>query len=94
MNATHFADHDRERSLPNAYPARPEEVLVFKTSVRGTAEVDMLRDALDQTLNGSGQWNFDLEDHDRILRVESGTQLRSRIMELLTGLGFTCEELA
>ena len=85
--------HSRERSLLDPYPARSVEVLVFKTSVQHTAEVEMLRHALDQVLNGSDQWNFDLEDHDRILRVESGTDARERIMELLAGLGFACDEL-
>ena len=68
-------------------------VLVFKTTVQCIAQVDALREALDLTLRGTGRWNFDLEDRDRILRVESGTHVGERIMELLTGLGFACSEL-
>ena len=93
MNAVHTTRHSGEHTLLNPHPARPEEVLVFKTSVKSRAQVDMLRHMLDLTITGNGQWNFDLEDRDRILRVEAGTMVRERIMALLSGLGFACDEL-
>ena len=85
----HIAHHNGSRSLHVA----PDEVLVFKTSVKSPAQVDALRPLLDLTIAGAGRWNFDLEDRDRILRVESETTVRERIMALLTGLGYACDEL-
>ena len=70
----------------------PAAVLVFKTSVNTTDQVDALRPLLDHTLGG-GEWNFDLEDRDHILRVESGTAGRERIKALLAGYGHSCVEL-
>ena len=82
----------RNNGTPALRPA-PDEVLVFKTSVKSPAQVDALRPLLDLAVTGIGRWNFDLEDRDRILRVESESLVRERIMALLTGLGYACEEL-
>ena len=70
----------------------PVAVLVFKTSVNTTDQVDALRPLLDHTLGG-GEWNFDLEDRDHILRVESGTVAGERITALLARYGHSCVEL-
>lgn len=69
------------------------EVLVFKTSVKSPAQVNALGPLLDLVIGGAGQWNFDLDDHDRILRVEAGSFVRDRILTLLIELGFACSEL-
>lgn len=71
----------------------PEDVLVFKTSVSSAAQVHVLQPLLDLMLAETGQWNFDLEDCDRILRVESATLVRERIKALLAGFGYVCVEL-
>lgn len=71
----------------------PDDVLVFRTSVNNPDQVNTLRPLLDLTIAGHGQWNFDLEDPDRILRVESETIVRERIKALLAGFGHVCVEL-
>ncbi|MFZ6053344.1 hypothetical protein [Halocola ammonii] len=68
-------------------------VLVFKTSVETFEEVRKLHPAL-QRLVGSEPWNFDLEDCDRILRVESPYIGSGSVIETLSAHGFHCEELA
>jgi len=68
-------------------------VLVFKTTVSSTTEVERVRPALNAIIAQRGRWNFDLEDRDRILRVETPAQVRERVVVLLTGLGFECDEL-
>ena len=88
-----IAMHPRDHMLMNPHSTRPEEVLVFKTSVKSRDQVDMLRPLLELTLGGSADWNFDLEDRDHILRVEAKGLVRERITVLLTGLGYACEEL-
>lgn len=82
-----------ERTRMNPHSVRPEEVLVFRTSVKCNDQVDALRPLLELTLAGRGQWNFDLEDRDHILRVEADVVVREHIMALLAGYGFACEEL-
>ncbi len=68
-------------------------VLVFKTSVLGKGHVRALKPLLNQLINKNGQWNFDLEDCDNILRVESQNVRAHTISTLLEKNGFSCEEL-
>lgn len=68
-------------------------VLVFKTSVFTQVAVDMVQDLLDNLMHENERWNFDLEDCDRILRVES-VELKAREVEdELRKAGFLCVEL-
>ncbi|WP_224998797.1 hypothetical protein [Cesiribacter sp. SM1] len=68
-------------------------VLVFKTSVQNKAEVAGLAPALNYLLNKRGIWNFDLEDCDHILRIESSSLQCEEIIRLMNGQGFFCAEL-
>lgn len=92
MDPTKLRSRTTIRTLPPGLAVAPERVLVFRTSVISADQVDAVRPVLDLTV-GDGQWNFDLEDHDRILRVESVSMVRERIIALLTGFGFVCAEL-
>ncbi len=68
-------------------------VLVFKTSVFTQVAVDMVQDLLDNLMHENERWNFDLEDCDRILRVESlGIKARD-VEDELKKAGFLCVEL-
>jgi len=69
-------------------------ILVFKTSVQSIAEIDQLKPDLDALLTSTEKWNFDLEDCDRILRVESVVTSVDAVIELLSGRGVECAELA
>ena len=68
-------------------------VLVFKTSVEKKKEVIKLRPFLDQLINSSGRWNFDLEDCDNILRVETPAISSGLVISTLEDKGYLCEEL-
>ncbi|WP_375324907.1 hypothetical protein [Flagellimonas sp. GZD32] len=68
-------------------------VHVFKTSVQRKGEVKKLRASLNGIIDQNGCWNFDLEDCDNILRVESQNLNAPRITSLLKSQGFRCEEL-
>ena len=68
-------------------------VLVFKTSVEKNKEVIQLRPHLDQLINPSGRWNFDLEDCDNILRVETPKVAPGLVIDTLAERGYLCEEL-
>lgn len=71
----------------------PAPVLVFKTSVETICQVNSLKPLLDALLKENERWIFDLEDCDRILRVESLRLSPGRIIETVQGTGFYCEEL-
>lgn len=68
-------------------------VLVFKTSVQHKAEIAFLAPELNRLLNKRGLWNFDLEDCDNILRIDSSALQTEEVIGLLNGLGFYCAEL-
>ncbi|MGB5821776.1 MAG: hypothetical protein WBG90_19995 [Saonia sp.] len=68
-------------------------VLVFKTSVTRSKQIRELSPVLNKLINPYGRWNFDLEDCDRILRVETRNPRSTDIVSALQGSGFICEEL-
>jgi len=70
-----------------------KNILVFKTSVLGRAQVRVLGPLLNQLMDKNGRWNFDLEDCDNILRVETQRLEAATIARLLHKNGFHCEEL-
>lgn len=67
-------------------------VLVFKTTVGKRKEIRYLKPFLNRIVEPEGKWNFDLEDCDNILRVET-RQHSSKVTSLLQQQGFICEEL-
>ncbi len=68
-------------------------VLVFKTSVHHPMHVHRLKPTLNLLIRESGNWHFDLEDQDRILRIENARKTASSIITHLRLHGFFCEEL-
>jgi hypothetical protein len=68
------------------------EILVFKTSVSDPQSVKSLKPDLDR-LAGTGKWNFDLNDCDRILRIASNNIKAETAINLLRYFGYTCAEL-
>ncbi len=68
---------------------KPYMVEVFKTNVEEPVQAEKLV-ALLLTHFPDGRINFDLQDCDRILRVEKPHILPERIIELVNGEGFVC----
>jgi hypothetical protein len=68
-------------------------VYVFRTSVSGPEEVQRLQPVLNSILDHTGRWNFDLEDCDNILRVETSVLRPISISAVLHSAGYECEEL-
>lgn len=67
-------------------------VFVFKTSVKTQTQAKKLKQPIDKLLPNT-TWNFDLEDCDKILRIDSEKNIVLEIKELLTIHKFNCEEL-
>jgi len=74
------------------YPSL-KTVRVFKTSVTTPLAIRQLRPALNSVLQNGDKWNFDLEDCDHILRVETHGVQPFVIIELLALAGYACAEL-
>ena len=67
-------------------------ILVFKTSVQDEEVAQVIVEKLSQN-SKIIRVNFDLEDVDNILRVESSFDLSQTISLELNKLGFVCEAL-
>ena len=69
------------------------KILVFKTNVKFKKNILQVRQPLNE-LNDIIRWNFDLNDQDKILRIETN-ELKPRIVEqTLQQVGFYCRELS
>ncbi len=66
-------------------------ISVFRTSVLTWEDIDQLRPHLDKL--PQNKWNFDLEDCDKILRIDSESEISEVIVKLLEEKGYYCEEL-
>ena len=70
-----------------------KNVLVFKTSVNEEMDINKLRPVLNALTPPTDLWNFDLEDCDNILRIETQNLTATAVLDSLHSLGYLCEEL-
>ena len=68
------------------------EVLVFRTGVENLEEVSRVKNLL-TAVPAISNWNFDLDDCDRILRIEAEELAPGYIELLLQREGLFCREL-
>ena len=68
-------------------------VLVFKTSITKNKEIKIVQPTLNRLIAKNDRWNFDLEDCDNILRVETQMVKANAVLKALQHHGFYCEEL-
>ena len=67
-------------------------VLVFKTSVTNKRLSEKIRKEI-LLYNNVIDCNFDLEDCDKILRIESKNEISKKVIAHLNDKGLICEEL-
>ncbi|MEO8414828.1 MAG: hypothetical protein ABI472_14270 [Ginsengibacter sp.] len=67
-------------------------IYVFTTSVKTKIQVKKLTPHIDKMLV-KANWNFDLNDCDKILRIDSEGNIVVKITDLLNIHKFYCEEL-
>lgn len=68
------------------------ECLVFRTNISDKREVEYISESL-ETISGITEWSVDLEDWERVLRVE-GTGIESRqIISILRSLDVEVQEM-
>ncbi|TCL66716.1 hypothetical protein EV196_103129 [Mariniflexile fucanivorans] len=68
-------------------------VLVFKTSISKKRHIKTVQPFLNNLIGKNGFWNFDLQDCDNILRIETKIIKSDSICSVLNNHGFLCEEL-
>ena len=67
-------------------------IFVFKTSVKTKTQAKKLKPHINKLISNA-KWNFDLDDCDKILRIDSEENIISVIMNLLNIHNYNCEEL-
>jgi hypothetical protein len=67
-------------------------IYVFKTSVKSEKDIRQLESYLNQIIPQI-KWNFDLEDCDKILRIESKKNISTMVINFLSSKGYHCKEL-
>jgi hypothetical protein len=67
-------------------------IYVFKTSVKTKLQAKQLKPHIDQILPYA-RWNFDLDDIDKVLRIESEEDIVLKIIDTLNIHNYHCEEL-
>lgn len=65
---------------------------VFKTSVKTKTQVRILQPHINKMIT-TEKWNFDLEDCDKVLRIDCEENIVLKIKELLAHYKFYYEEL-
>lgn len=68
------------------------QVLVFKTNLNNRTHINKIETSLNVHPQIS-TWNVDLQDCDKILRIEAAGLQGSEVEEILSGAGYYCEEL-
>ncbi len=68
------------------------DVIVLSTSVQSPLQVKSLAPVLND-LAGQGNWNFALDDVDRVLRIVSDKVKPTDAVKLLRSWGIDCKEL-
>lgn len=70
----------------------PTSVLVFKTNINSLIQLKKLGQVL-KSKKGIQKWNIDLEDKDRVLRIETDRFTEPHVVNLLKPHSIYCEDL-
>ncbi len=69
------------------------KIHIFKTNIKSKLDLDMLQLLFSSNRN-IFRWSVDLEDIDKVLRIESNENLNEEeIINQLNLIGFSCKEL-
>ena len=69
-----------------------KEILVFKTNICFAGDVAKVAECL-QAFSEIIHWNVDLEDIDKVLRIETISLTPTSIILKINECGFACDEL-
>ncbi|HQW84078.1 MAG TPA: copper chaperone [Ferruginibacter sp.] len=68
------------------------EILVFKTNLNNTSHINKVKPALNRH-PFIKDWNVDLQDCDKILRVVTDNIASNEIEKIILNTGYECKEL-
>ena len=68
------------------------EILVFKTNIRNQKQLSVIVPHMN-SLQGVQRWNMDMQDRDKILRVQTMDVAPQTIEGVVRKAGYKCEEL-
>lgn len=68
------------------------DILVFKTNIEDSKQIKYLSPHL-KALNGIIKWNVDLNDCDKVLRIETEQLQPHAVVNVLVNAGYYCTEL-
>lgn len=68
------------------------EVLVYKTNINDPHDVERIKPFFKEQ-SEILKWNVDIEDDDRVLRVEAHSDMSGKIETLVCQAGYWCKEL-
>jgi hypothetical protein len=68
------------------------DILVFKTNLRFKKNISEAVSHIEK-IPGIVRWNVDLQDRDKVLRIESKDLAPHVVEQTLTEIGFYCKEL-
>ncbi len=68
-------------------------VLVFKTNISYTRQARLVASRLNAN-EKIERWNFDLDDNDKIIRIETKFALSKEVIEMMHEQDLYCEELS
>lgn len=68
------------------------EILVFKTNVEDVKQIRKLSGHL-RDIKGICKWNVDLNDCDKVLRIEANGITPQFVENILVDAGYYCKEL-
>ena len=68
------------------------DILIFKTNVINEHDVQKIAPVLDED-HRIEKWSIDLDDVDRVLRIESQQLQHSEVIAHISAVGYSCEEL-
>jgi len=68
------------------------EILVYKTNIHRTHDVEKVKPLFNKQ-SDILKWHVDIEDKDRVLRVEARADISEKIVKLVSEAGYWCGEL-
>lgn len=68
------------------------QILVYKTNISHKIDVDRIKPLLTGH-NNIMAWNVDIEDIDKVLRIEAKTDISVEVLDLINKAGYQCGEL-
>lgn len=68
------------------------DILIFKTNLAEACDREKVAPVLEDERRIT-RWNLDQQDVDRVLRIEANNLIASDVIDLVTAIGYQCEEL-